>query len=54
MIQNLVFYRSNLRDDKVSRENFKEFNDITDVEVWVRHKENDDVVYGFTDDFSTV
>ena len=54
MIQNLVFYRSSLRDDKVSRENFIEFNDITDVEVWIRHKENDDVVYDFTDDLSTV
>lgn len=54
MIQNLVFYRSNLRDDKVNRDNFKEFNDITDVEVWIRHKENDDVVYDFTDDLATV
>lgn len=54
MIQNLVFYRSNLRDDKVNRENFKEFDDITDVEVWTYYKENDDVVYDFTDDLSTV
>ena len=53
MIQNLVFYRSNLRDDKVSRDNFKDFDDITDVEVWIHHKENDDVVYDFTDDLST-
>lgn len=54
MIQFLAFYRSNLRDDKVNRDNFKDFDDITDVEVWIHHKENDDVVYDFTDDLGTV
>ena len=54
MIQFLAFYRSNSRDDKVNRDNFKDFDDITDVEVWIRHKENDDIIYDFTDDLSTV
>lgn len=54
MIQNLVFFRNHKRDNNVCWDNCHQFDDITDVEVWTHHNENEDVVYDFTDEAARV
>lgn len=54
MIQNLVFYRNHKRDNNVCWDNCYEFDDITDVEVWTYHNEENDAVYDFTDSAARV
>lgn len=52
MIKRVEFYRNNKNvvDEDVTLSNYKDFNDITDVEVWISYDESKDVVYDFTDE----
>ena len=42
MIKRVEFYRNNKKvvDESVTLSNYKDFNDITDVEVWISYDES--------------